>query len=192
VRASIGTLFTAFLLLAGCTHFGVSGFAPGSTTEAELRAKLGTPGMIWAEPDGSRLLEFSGQPSGTFCYMITVGPDGKLREIRHAFDEDNLRRVVAGLTQDETRRLLGGPEEKVRFSLKPDEEVWSWRIEDTTEKTVHFNAYFGADGRLLRSDRSVFYKASGPSFSRSAPQGYFLRADLTGFRGGVKVRSAPI
>ena len=192
MKTSIAAFFVVLFLLTGCAHVGVDSFAPGHTTEAELRAKLGAPGMVWTEADGSRLLEFSGQPSGTFCYMITVGPDGKLREIRHAFSEDNLRRVVAGLTQDETRRLLGVPEEKVRFALKPDEEVWSWSIEDTTEKTVYFNAYFGTDGRLLRSDRSVFYKASGPSFSRSAPQGYFLRADLTGFPGGVKVRLAPI
>ncbi|MCZ7653569.1 MAG: hypothetical protein M5R42_03740 [Rhodocyclaceae bacterium] len=68
--------------------------------------------MVWAEPDGGRLLEFSGQPSGTFCYMIAVGPDGRVREIRQAFSEENLRRVVPGLTQDETRRLLGGPEGK--------------------------------------------------------------------------------
>ncbi len=167
MRKLIGSLFATLLLLvgAGCTHFGVSGFAPGTTTEAELRARLGAPDKVWVEPDGGKLLEFSGQPSGTFCYMITVGPDGKVREIRQAFSEENLRRVVPGLTQDETRRLLGGPEEKLQFALKPEEEVWSWRIEDTTEKTVYFNAYFGVDGRVLRTDRSVFYKASGPSFS---------------------------
>ena len=151
---------------AGCSHLGVGGFAPGVTTEAEVRAKLGAPGMSWAEPDGGRLLEYSGQPSGTFCHMILVGADGRVREIRQAFTEENFRRVVPGLTQDEVRRLLGRPEETLRFHLKPDEEVWSWRIEDTTEKTEHFNAYFGRDGRLLRSDRTIFYKASGPSFTR--------------------------
>jgi len=159
-------VFAALFLLAGCTHVGIGGFAPGSTTEAELRAKLGAPGMVWTESDGSRLLEFSGQPNGTFCYMITVGPDGKVREVRQAFSEENFRRVVPGLTQDGVRRLLGRPEETLRFRLKPDEEVWTWRIEDTTEKTEHFNAYFGRDGRLLRSDRTIFYKASGPSFTR--------------------------
>ncbi|MBI4990277.1 MAG: hypothetical protein HZC23_15790 [Rhodocyclales bacterium] len=152
------------LLCAGCTHLGVNGFAPGITTEAEVRARLGTPGMTWTEPDGGRLLEFSGQPNGTYCHMIAVGPDGRVREIRQAFGEDSFRRVVAGLTQDQVRRLLGGPEEKVRFALKPDEEVWSWRYDDTTEMLSYFNAYFGKDGSLLRTDRSVIYKASGPSF----------------------------
>ena len=137
-----GFLAALFLFLgAGCTHLGVGGFAPGVTTEAEIRARL-----------------------GTFCHMILVGPDGRVREIRQAFSEDNFRRVVAGLTQDQVRRLLGGPEEKVRFALKPDEEVWSWRYEDTSEKTSYLNAYFGKDGRVLRADRSVVYKASGPSF----------------------------
>lgn len=178
MRNLIASFIAAFLLLGGvgCTHLGTSGFAAGRTTEAELRARLGAPDMVWTEPDGGRLLEFSGQPSGTFCYMIAVGPDGRVREIRQAFSEENLRRVVPGLTQDETRRLLGGPEEKLRFTLKPEEEVWSWRIEDTTEKTVHFNAYFGADGRLLRTDRSTFYKASGPSFTRGVFDSFSRRS----------------
>lgn len=158
------TVLAAFVLVAtGCTHLGMGGFAPGITTEAELRARLGAPGMTWTEPDGGRLLEFSGQPNGTFSYMVTVGPDGKVREIRQAFSEDNFSRVVPGLSQDQVRRLLGRPEETVRFPLKPDEEVWSWRYEDTTEKTSYFNAYFDQGGHLLRTGRSVIYKASGPS-----------------------------
>mgnify|MGYP003536448683 FL=1 len=161
-----GFLAALFLFLgAGCTHLGVGGFAPGVTTEAEIRARLGAPGMSWTEPDGGKLLEYSGQPNGTFCHMILVGPEGRVRGIREAFSEDDFRGLVAGLTQDEVRRLLGGPEEKVRFALKPDEEVWSWRYEDTSEKTSYLNAYFGKDGRVLRADRSVVYKASGPSFA---------------------------
>lgn len=152
------------LLLAGCAHLGSERIAPGFT-ESEVRAKLGAPGMSWAEPDGGKLLEYSGQPGGTFCRMIAIAPDGKVREVRQAFTEENFRRVASGLTQDQVRRLLGRPEETLRFHLKPDEEVWTWRIEDTTEKLVHFNAYFGRDGRLLRSDRSTFYKASGPTLN---------------------------
>ena len=160
-------VLTALVLAAACTHLGPGGIAAGVTTEEEVRAKLGAPGMAWSEADGGKLLEYSGQPSGTFCHLILIGADGKVREIRQAFTEENFRRVVPGLTQDQVRRLLGRPEETLRFALKPDEEVWSWRIVDTTEKTEHFNAYFGRDGRLLRSDRSILYKASGPSFTRS-------------------------
>jgi hypothetical protein len=156
----------AFVLLlgAGCARLDAGGPVAGLATEADVRARLGAPGMSWTEPDGGKLLEYSDQPNGTFAHMILVGPDGKVREIRQAFTEENFRRVVPGLTQDAVRRLLGRPEERARFALKPDEEVWSWRIEDTTEKSEYFNAYFGEDGRLLRTDRSVFYKASGPSF----------------------------
>lgn len=154
-----------FLPLAGCGTLGVGGLAPGVATETEVRAKLGPPGMSWAEPGGGKLLEYSGQPSGTFCHMILIGADGKVREIRQAFTEENFRRVVPGLAQDEVRRLLGRPEETLRFHLKPDEEVWTWRIDETTEKIEYFNAYFGRDGRLLRSDRTVVYKASGPGFT---------------------------
>ncbi|GMU48195.1 MAG: outer membrane protein assembly factor BamE [Burkholderiales bacterium] len=163
------TLYTlaVFLLLtvAGCGTLGVGSFAPGLTTEAEVRAKLGAPGMSWTEPDGGKLLEYSGQPSGTFCHMILIGPDGKVREIRNAFTDENFSRVVPGLTQDAVRRLLGKPEEVVRFHLKPDEEVWSWLTESTAEKDVFFNAYFSRDGRVLRSERLVVWKASGPSFN---------------------------
>ena len=155
-----GILAALFLLLgAGCSHLGVGGFAPGATTEAEVRARLGSPGMSWAEPDGGKLLEYSGQPNGTFCHMIVIGPDGKVREIRQAFTEATFRRVVPGLTQDEVRRLLGRPEDTLRFHLKPDEEVWTWRIDETTEKFEYFNAYFGREGRLLRSELEVTGRA---------------------------------
>ncbi len=157
-------LAASVLLGVGCTHLGVGGLAPGLSTEADVRAKLGAPGMSWAEPDGGKLLEYSGQPNGTFCHMIAIGPDGKVREVRQAFTEANFRRVVPGLNQDQVRRLLGGPEDISRFHLKPDEEVWTWRIDETTEKIEYFIAYFGRDGRLLRSERMVEYKASGPSF----------------------------
>lgn len=155
----------AVIFLAGCAHLGAGSFAPGVATEAEVQTKLGAPSMVWNEPDGGKLLEYSGQPNGTFAHLIAIGPDGKVREVRQAFTEENFRRVVPGLSRDEVRRLLGRPEEIQRFHLKPEEEVWSWRIEDTTEKTEHFNAYFGKDGRLLRSDRTIFYKASGPGFT---------------------------
>lgn len=157
-------LAAGVLLGAGCSHLGVGGLAPGLATEADVRAKLGAPGMSWTEPDGGKLLEYSGQPNGTFCHMIAIGPDGKVREVRQAFTEANFRRVVPGLARDEVRRLLGRPEDALRFHLKPDEEVWTWRIDETTEKFEYFNAYFGRDGRLLRSERLVVYKASGPSF----------------------------
>ena len=80
-------LLAAFLLpaLAGCA--GTGSFATGVTTEAGLRARHGAPGMIWNEPDGSLLLEYSGQPNGTFAYLVLVGADGRVREIRPAFTD---------------------------------------------------------------------------------------------------------
>ncbi len=160
----LSALLPAFLC-AACSHLGVAGIVPGVATEADVRARLGTPGMVWDEPDGGRLLEYSGQPNGTFCHQIAIGPDGRLREARQAFTEENFRRLVPGLTQEAVRRLLCVPEEKLRYHLKPDEEVWSWRTGETTEKIEYLNAYFGGDGRLLRSDRTVIYKASGPGFT---------------------------
>ena len=105
---------------------------------------------------------------GTFCHMVFIAPDGKVREVRQVFTEANFALVVPGMTQDEARRLLGRPEEIVRYHFKPDEEEWSWRIEETAESWVDFNAYFGRDGRLLRAHKTTIYKQSGPSFSRSS------------------------
>jgi hypothetical protein len=162
---TLTVLATSALLGAGCAHLDAGGIVAGATTEAELRAKLGAPGMSWAEPDGGKLLEYSGQPNGTYCQMILIGADGKVREIRQAYSEANLRRVVSGLTGEQVRRLLGRPEETLRYHFRPDEEVWAWRIDDTVEKIVYFNAYFGRDGRLLRSERSVVYRTSGPTLN---------------------------
>ena len=69
---TIIALTAAALLGAGCGHLGMSGITPGATTETDVRAKLGAPDMSWAEPDGGRQLEYSGQPMGTFCYMVFI------------------------------------------------------------------------------------------------------------------------
>ncbi len=150
------------LLLAACAHTGFNTLMPGVTTEAQVQAQFGPPDMSWTDADGSRQLEYSGQPNGFFCHMVFIAPDGKLREVRQTFNEATYARIVPGMTQEAVRRLLGHADTSVRFDLKPDEEVWSWRLEETGEKIVYFNAYFDRAGQVLRSEKLIEYKPSGP------------------------------
>lgn len=150
------------LLLAACAHTGFNRLVPGATSEADVLAQFGRPDMIWTDADGSRQLEYSGQPNGFFCHMVFITPDGKLREVRQTFNEATYARIVPGMAQEAVRRLLGRADTIVRFDLKPDEEVWSWRLEETGEKIVYFNAYFDRAGQVLRSEKLIEYKASGP------------------------------
>ena len=163
--AATAAMALALLATSGCDPQRISELEPGRSTEVDVRDRFGVPDNIWDAGGGLRTFEYNRQPAGQRNYMIDIGADGRLVAVRQVLSPENFARIQSGMDMAEVRRLLGRPEETLRFRLKPDEEVWTWRIDETTEKIEYFNAYFGADGRLLRSERTVVYKASGPGFS---------------------------
>lgn len=100
--------------------------------------------------------EYSRQPSGVQCYMITLGPDRIVRRLEQVLDEANYARARPGLRPDEVRRLYGQPASKAVFD-NLGEEIWEWRIEGVppTEESyfmVHFDL---GDGRLKKTSKWV-------------------------------------
>ena len=113
----------AALGISACDYFNLRELQPGVSTATEVRDRFGTPEMEWVNTDGSVTWEFSRQPEGIECFMITIGPDNILRRIDQVLDEQTFARVVNGLNGDEVRRLLGKPARSQFFQLK-QETVW--------------------------------------------------------------------
>lgn len=155
--ASMATLFAAVAaLLPGCDYLSVHDLKPGVATAAEVRARLGEPAEEYRGEDGSVTWEFNRQPNGTECYMVTIGPDGILRQIDQVLTETNLARVTAGMDRIEVRRKLGRPGSAVTYG-RMNEEVWDWRVAGTipTEE-AHFHVHFDvASGLVTRTSRRV-------------------------------------
>lgn len=146
-------------LLPACDLLNLPRIKPGLSTAAEVRARLGAPGAQYANDDGSVTWEYSRQPNGIHCYMITVGADQIVQKFEQVLNAANFARVRAGMRQDEVRRLLGAPASRVVYdNLR--EEIWEWRIEGTPpmEETYFMVRFASGDGRVKTTGQRVQLK----------------------------------
>lgn len=142
--------------LPACEAINVQELKPGVSTATEVRSRLGAPTQEFRNPDGTVTLEFSRQPGGIDCYMVTVGPDQIMTRIEQVLTEANLAKVAAGMDREEVRRLLGAPGSKTTYR-NSQEEVWDWRVAGTINtEEAHFHAHFDpATGLVKRTSRRI-------------------------------------
>mgnify|MGYP006167243679 CR=1 FL=1 len=95
--------------ITACDYINVKELQPGVSTATEVRERFGPPHMEWRNDDGSVTWEFSRQPEGVECFMITIGADNILRTIDQVLNEQTFARVEKGMNGDHVRRLLGKP-----------------------------------------------------------------------------------
>lgn len=145
--------------LGGCNPFAIETIKPGITTASEVRERLGEPGMEWRNDDGSVTWEYSGQPQGIHCHMITVGPDRIVRAVDQVLNERGFARIQAGMDGDAVRRVLGKPASTQFFALS-QERVWNWNVEPApgTSDPLFFTVHFDTAGKVVRSSRNVQYR----------------------------------
>jgi outer membrane protein assembly factor BamE (lipoprotein component of BamABCDE complex) len=147
------SVLAAALALAACDVQKIAELEVGVTTEADVRAKWGEPAAVYAEPDGSRTLEYPRQPAGQVNYMLAIGADGKLVAMRQVLKPANFAKVEPGWDKAQVRRLLGLPAKTQRYDLK-QEEVWDWRFADNAENK-QFSVTFDASGRVTSTATTV-------------------------------------
>lgn len=151
------TLFAglfAALLLQACDQIAMYELKPGVSTVMEVRDRLGPPGQEWRNDDGSTVLEYSHQPAGTECFMLTIGSDGILRVIDQVLVDANFARIRPGMSGDEVRRILGKPAARHTYALKK-ETMWEWRIgqDNPLAEPLYFNVTFDDSGRVTSTGR---------------------------------------
>lgn len=139
----IATLFSA------CDGIALNDLKPGISTDRDIRNRMGRPETEWKDADGSRTWEYPRTPEG-MNYMIVIGPDNILREVRQVLTEENFNSVKAGMNKEEVRRLLGKPAHERYFSLKK-ELIWDWKTKSETSMDWFFNAHFNDEGIIVRT-----------------------------------------
>ena len=146
----------ALILAAGCANF--SAISPGDSAPT-VEARVGAPGSVWKNADGSEVWEYPSGPSGVQTFMIDIGPDRTVRAVRQVLREEYFSKVVPGMSRDEVRRMLGRPKEVWYFPAR-DEEVWTWRYLEVNYRlfNVLFDHTSGAVRSTLRLDE-VFLPA---------------------------------
>lgn len=147
--AWITTAATAIVAAAlpACDYVNMQEIRPGITTQAEVRSRMGEPGFVHWNDDGTATWEYARQPNGTNCYMITFGSNQVVSNVEQVLNDGNFTRVREGMSKDDIRRLFGAPASKVVFA-NLNEEIWEWRIEgmppmEETYFAVHFDTHHG-------------------------------------------------
>lgn len=141
-------VLAAWAALAGCDQQRASKLEPGVATEADLQREFGQPARIIEKADGTKLYEYPRQPEGVTNYLAVIGADGKLSALTQQLTPENFAQVQPGMTQAAVRSLLGKPAGSQRFDLKPDEEHWTWRFEETGGHRRVFTVTFDREGRV--------------------------------------------
>jgi hypothetical protein len=142
-------LFPA-LFAAGCASF--SAITPGASAQ-QVEKLVGAPASVWKNADGSEVWEYPQGPLGVETYMVTLGPDHAVREVRQVLSDETISKLHVGMSRDEVRRLLGRPRD-IGFSSFNDEEIWSWRYREwgvrNMELYVQFDRSTGALKKVTR------------------------------------------
>jgi hypothetical protein len=132
-------------ILAGCASFDGRGLVPGRSTEAEVRALMGTPAQSLALPNGDRALYFSRLPEGRAMFVVTLAPDGVMKSKEQRLVRENLARIAAGTSgMKEVRELFGPPGRTGRLA-RQERDWWEYKYLDYGERRVIW-VQFSDDG----------------------------------------------
>jgi hypothetical protein len=140
--------FSAALALfaAGCASF--SAVNPGASA-GEVEKTMGAPAAVWKNADGTEVWEYPRGPFGVETYMVTLGSDRAVREVRQVLSEEYISKLHAGMSRDEVRRLLGRPRD-IGFSGLDDEEIWSWRYREARIRNMELYVQFDRPSGALK------------------------------------------
>lgn len=154
IAAALSALATA--LLPACDTVNLPEIKPGITTQAEVRARMGEPGAVHTNEDGTVTWEYSRQPAGVQCYMIRFDNREVVAALDQVLNPATYARVTPGLDQNEVRRLLGKPARQERFP-NLGEAVWEWHIEgDFPTEQTFFSVHFGLeDGKVRKAGQRI-------------------------------------
>jgi hypothetical protein len=144
------------LLLGGCVSYSGQGLKSGQDRMENVLHVMGQPAMRWQNADGSVQLAYPRGPEGFQTYMVSIGTDGRLRQIENVLDEKNLARIQGGMTKDEVLHILGPsyPGWTAYFKTR-DELAWEWRYCNAWNEPARFDVLFDNSKATVRSTMSA-------------------------------------
>src|SRR5204863_9076949 len=92
-------LFPA-LFAAGCANFAA--IEPGASAQ-QVETLVGAPANVWKNADGSEVWEYPRGPLGVETYMVTLGSDRVVREVRQVLSDETISKLHVGMSRDEVQ-----------------------------------------------------------------------------------------
>ena len=154
-------LLLALTGCAGCAGLGLGspsqGLVAGLSQQADVLASFGQPVRQWPNADGGQTLEYSSQPFGQTCWMVTLAADGRLLGREDTLLPASRFSIAAGMTPEQVSRRLGRERSRVFYRFS-GEDVWDWNVapEAMGENLLRFNVHF-KDGVVLRTSQSLVF-----------------------------------
>jgi hypothetical protein len=138
------------ILLLATVLWGCAAVSPvtGGMDEAQVQARMGKPETVRKNPDGSNTWEYPTGPLGRQTYMVTLGSDHAVKDVRQVLSDEYFAKVTPGMSREDVRGLLGKPGEVSTYPAR-DEEVWSWRYH--AQNPMFFNVLFDRTAGTVRS-----------------------------------------
>jgi SmpA / OmlA family len=153
-RATALALLALAFFLAGCANF--SSIAPGDSAQ-KVTDRVGKPVEVWKNPDGSEVWAYPQGPYGRQTFMVSLGTDRSVRQVRQVLSEEFFSQIKVGMSREDVRRLIGRPGEVTMFPTR-NEEVWSWRYLQQNPMFFHvnFDRGSGTVRSTLRTEEILF------------------------------------
>ena len=136
------------LLLSACASYDGSSLRAGVSSEADVRSVMGAPGAEYTAADGTRRLVYPHGPLGTQTYVVSVGLDGRVREVRQALTDETFYGIHPGITEKGILEMIGPPGETMRFA-RSNTYAWDYRYVDAWGYPSVFSVTFDADGHVV-------------------------------------------
>jgi hypothetical protein len=136
------------LLLCACASYDGSSLRAGVSSDADVRSVMGAPRAEYTVADGTRRLVYPHGPLGTQTFVVSVGLDGRVRDVRQALQDDTFYGIRAGLTEREILEMIGPPGEKMHFA-RSNTTAWDYRYVDGWGYPAVFSVTFDANGVVV-------------------------------------------
>lgn len=156
----LATVFLLSLALTGCAGFGspAQHLVVGVSQQADVLASFGPPARRWPNANGGQILEYSSQPFGQNCWMVTLSADGRLLRLEDTLLPASRFSVAPGMTPEQVSHLLGRERSRVFYRFS-GEDVWDWNVAPHSmggDYLLRFNVHF-KDGVVLRTSQSTVF-----------------------------------
>jgi hypothetical protein len=111
--------------LAACSTFDGHTLVPGQSTERDVFAAMGQPADKRLGPQGETVYWFPQLPYGHASYAARIAPDGHLIAVEQRLTEENIQRIVKGVSAEQVRDLLGPPYQP-EVNARMEREIWTY------------------------------------------------------------------
>lgn len=146
------SLLSCAVLLAALLGACATGEPPlvaGSSTRAEVEARLGPPAERLPLADGEEAWFWPDQPYGRVTWAAVFDAAGTLRRFEQRLTEANLKLLVPGKTTAAEVRSLFGPPYRILRYLNRDGDSWEWNMgPGPIQFWKHLSIRFDAQGKV--------------------------------------------